>query len=120
MSEKEDCLAATNFGERVCGEFARNLREGEEIMADVEGSGILPRSSDKAVLTDERVMILKDGIIRKKTIDLPTSQISSSTTSRGILRGCVEVETSTGGEEICSWDKGGPQKFSDSVRSNLD
>lgn len=120
MPKVQTCQRETEYSSRVCRDLTRRMEEGEEIITEFEGSGILPRNSNKALLTDERVIFLEDGFLSKESHDIPLPEVSSVTTNRGLLKGCSQIRTDTFEDDICKWfGKESAMTFSHRINEEL-
>ena len=116
----ERCKSQTNYSKRVCKEFSHHIGENEEIIENFEGHGIIPRSSDKALLTEDSVIIFEDGFLSKGVEDIPLSKISSTKADRTLLGGCSEFKSSTSQKSICGlFNKTEAKEFTHQIRNSI-
>lgn len=118
MRQKETCMRETEHGARVCEEIGRMLSDREQIKGEVQSSGIIPRSSDKAVLTEKRVIIFQDGYLSSGVEEIPLSEVSSNGIQSGIIGDCTEIRTDSSTQKICTnlFSGGDARDFSEKVR----
>jgi hypothetical protein len=71
------------------------------------------------VLTDRRLLFLKDGVLSKTTEDFPMEKISSVQWSSGMLNGTLTVFASGNKAEIKAMNKNDGKQIADAIRERL-
>jgi len=123
MTEREDIakavsLMSTKFGgKREIKRLPDHLHEGELVHRICTGSygggqGIL-------VLTDRRLLFLKDGMMKQTSEDLPFDRIGSIQWSSGLATGKVQATVAGNKVEVTSVAKADGKALVDDVRTRL-
>jgi hypothetical protein len=86
---------------------------------DLMAGGTYGAGTGLLVLTDRRLLFLKDGIISKTTEDFPMEKISSVQWSSGIVYGTLTVFASGNKAEIKNMHKDNGKQIADTIRERL-
>jgi Bacterial PH domain/Short C-terminal domain len=86
---------------------------------DLMASGTYGAGTGLLVLTDRRLLFLKEGVFSKTTEDFPMEKISSVQWSSGVLLGALTVFASGNKAEIKSVNKDDGKHIADTIRERL-
>ena len=82
-------------------------------------AGFYGKGMGLVVLTDRRLMFIKDGITKRINEDFPLDKISSAQWSSGLLVGTITVFTSGNKAEIANVNKRDGKRIVDTLRERL-
>ncbi len=102
---------------RETKKLPEHLWEGERV--DMITGGAYGPGTGIVVLTDRRLLFLKDGRLSKTSEDFPLSKISSVQCSTGMMLGKITVFASGNKAEISNVQKLDGKAITDAVRSRL-
>lgn len=120
---REDIAAARSKmrvksgGGREIKKLIEHLWEGESV--DRMTTGLYGNGTGLLVLTDRRLLFVKDGMMSKTTEDFPLSKVSSIQWSSGMLLGTITVFASANKVEIKNVDKGDGKELVDVIRARI-
>jgi hypothetical protein len=93
------------------------LWEGETV--DLMAGGTYAKGQGLVVLTDRRLLFLKEGVVSRTTEDFPIEKISSVQWSSGIIYGTLTVFASGNKAEIKDINKDDGKQIADTIRDRL-
>jgi len=93
----------------------QHLWEGEQVRA--MSSGTYGPGNGLIVLTDRRLLFVKDGMMHKATEDFPLEKVSSVKWSSGLMMGSITVFASGNKAEIKNVNKDDGKMITDAVRA---
>ncbi|TCO50744.1 PH domain-containing protein [Actinocrispum wychmicini] len=93
------------------------LWEGEQV--ELMASGTYGPGVGLVVLTDRRLLFLKDGVMRQVTEDFPLDKVSSVQWSAGLALGSFTIFASGNKAEIKSINKKDGKQIADAARERL-
>lgn len=91
----------------------------EDERVDLMAGGTYGAGTGLLVLTDRRLLFLKDGVFSKTTEDFPMEKISSVQWSSGIVQGKLTVFASGNKAEIKNVNKDDGKQIADTIRDRL-
>lgn len=93
------------------------LWDGETV--ELLAAGMYGPGTGLVVLTDRRLLFIKDGVMSKTVEDFPLDKISSVQWSSGMLMGSLIVFASGNKAEIKNMNKHDGQQIADAIRARL-
>lgn len=104
-------------GKREVRKLPEHLQEGERV--DRILTGTYHNGTGILVLTDRRLLFLKDGMVSKRSEDLPLSKISSIEWSSGMMLGKITAFVSGNKAEVTNVAKVDGKALVDDVRARI-
>lgn len=104
-------------GKREIRKLPEHLQEGERV--DRILTGTYHNGTGILVLTDRRLFFLKDGVMSKRSEDLPLSKISSIEWSSGMMLGKIAAFVSGNKAEVTNVQKVDGKALVDDVRARI-
>lgn len=102
---------------REIKKLSDHLWEGEQV--ELMTAGVYGQGSGLLVLTDRRLLFLKDGYLSKTTEDFPLDKVSSVQWSSVLLLGTITIFASNNKAEIKQVNKDDGRQIVDAVRARL-
>lgn len=104
-------------GKREVRKLPEHLQEGERV--DRILTGTYHNGTGILVLTDRRLLFLKDGMVSKRSEDLPLSKVSSIEWSSGMMLGKITAFVSGNKAEVTNVAKVDGKALVDDVRARI-
>lgn len=110
-----DRLPTTMGTKKALGNLTSHLWEGETVR--LISAGTYNARNGLLVLTDSRLIFVREGMMSSSTEDFPLDKISSIESKQGMLMGSLTVFASGNKSEIKNVEKGLAKEMADLVRS---
>jgi hypothetical protein len=110
-------MSSTLGSRREIKRLTEHLWDGEQV--EVMVSGQYGGGSGLLVLTDRRLVFVKDGVMKKTLEDFPLDKVSSVQWSSGVMMGKISIFASGNKAEVSQVMKDDGKALTDTVRERI-